>query len=78
LQRPEIRDVRGRGLMVALELKRPSTALIKALQDRRVLTLPAGATGIRFLPSVLIDEAHLDKAVSALADALPGSGSLHS
>jgi acetylornithine/succinyldiaminopimelate/putrescine aminotransferase len=70
--------VRGRGLMVALELKRPSTALIKALQDRGVLTLPAGATGVRFLPSVLVDEAQLDEAVSALAESLPGSGSLHS
>jgi acetylornithine/LysW-gamma-L-lysine aminotransferase len=70
LQRPEIREVRGRGLMVALELKRPATALIKALQDYGVLTLPAGATGIRFLPSVLIDERQLDEAADVLAVAI--------
>jgi len=70
LQRPEIRDVRGRGLMVALELKRPATALIKALQDRGVLTLPAGATGIRFLPSVLIEERQLEEAADVLAAAI--------
>jgi len=70
LQRPEIREVRGRGLMVALELKRPATALIKALQDRGVLTLPAGATGIRFLPSVLIDERQLGEAADVLAGAI--------
>lgn len=69
LRRPGIREVRGRGLMLALELKRPSTPLIRALQDRGVLTLPAGATGIRFLPSVLIDEAQLDKALDGLAAA---------
>ena len=70
LQRPEIRDVRGRGLMVALELKRPATALVKALQDRGVLTLPAGATGIRFLPSVLINERQLEEAADVLAAAI--------
>src|SRR6266849_10144677 len=70
LRRPEIREVRGRGLMVAVELKRPATALIKALQDRGVLTLPAGATGIRFLPSVLIDERQLEEATDVLAVAI--------
>jgi acetylornithine/succinyldiaminopimelate/putrescine aminotransferase len=70
LQRPEIREVRGRGLMVALELKRPATTLIKALQDRGVLTLPAGATGIRFLPSVLIDKRQLEEAADVLAGAI--------
>ncbi len=70
LQRPEIREVRGRGLMVAVELKRPATALIKALQDRGVLTLPAGATGIRFLPSVMIDERQLEEAADVLAVAI--------
>ena len=76
LQRPEIREVRGRGLMVALELKRPATALIKALQDRGVLTLPAGATGIRFLPSVLIDERQLEEATDVLAVAIAAGGDL--
>jgi acetylornithine/LysW-gamma-L-lysine aminotransferase len=76
LQRPEIREVRGRGLMVALELKRPATALIKALQDRGVLTLPAGATGIRFLPSVLIDERQLEEATDVLAVAIADGGDL--
>jgi acetylornithine/succinyldiaminopimelate/putrescine aminotransferase len=62
--------------MVALELKRPATALIKALQDRGVLTLPAGATGIRFLPSVLIDERQLEEATDVLALAIADGGDL--
>jgi acetylornithine/LysW-gamma-L-lysine aminotransferase len=73
LERPGIREVRGRGLMVAVELKRPATGVIKALQDRGILTLPAGATGIRFLPSVLIEEQQLDEAVDILAAALSDS-----
>jgi acetylornithine/succinyldiaminopimelate/putrescine aminotransferase len=56
--------------MVAVELKRPATGVIKALQDRGILTLPAGATAIRFLPSVLTEEQQLDEAVDTLAAAL--------
>jgi LysW-gamma-L-lysine/LysW-L-ornithine aminotransferase len=67
---PEIRDVRGRGLMIALELKRPATPVIKALQDDGVLTLPAGATIVRILPSLLLDREQADLAVAAIARAI--------
>lgn len=64
---PEVREARGRGLMLALELKRPVTPVIKALQERGVLTLPAGATVIRFLPALLLEREHVDEALQALA-----------
>ncbi|MFN2568235.1 MAG: aspartate aminotransferase family protein [Candidatus Dormibacteria bacterium] len=70
LAMPEIREVRGRGLMLALELKRPATPVIRALQERGVLTLPAGTTSIRFLPPLLIEGSHVDEAVSAVGDAI--------
>ncbi len=63
---PDVREARGRGLMLAVELKRPVTPVIKALQERSVLTLPAGATVIRFLPSLFIERDHVDEAVQAL------------
>jgi len=66
----DIREVRGRGLMLALELKRPATPVIRALQERGVLTLPAGTTAIRFLPPLLIERDELDEAVSAVGDAI--------
>src|ERR1700737_1250855 len=54
----QISEVRGRGLLLAVELKKPATPVIKAMQEREVLVLPAGGTVIRFLPSFLIEEAH--------------------
>jgi acetylornithine/LysW-gamma-L-lysine aminotransferase len=65
-----IREVRGRGLMLAVELKKPATPVIRAMQDRGVLALPGGGTVIRFLPSILIDQTQLDEGVEVLAAAL--------
>src|SRR5205807_9416159 len=66
----QIREVRGRGLLLAVELKKPATPVIKAMQDRGVLVLPAGGTVIRFLPSILIEDAQLDEGIDVLAEAL--------
>src|SRR6266568_57929 len=70
LRLPQIREVRGRGMMQAVELKKPATPVIKAMQDRGVLVLPAGGTVIRFLPSILIQDDQLAEGISALAEGL--------
>ncbi len=70
----QVREVRGRGLMLAVELKKPATPVIKAMQERGVLALPGGGTVIRFLPSILIDDAQLDEGVEVLADAVRRAG----
>src|SRR5438477_3559627 len=74
LRMPQIREVRGRGLMLAVELKKPVTPVIKAMQDLGVLVLPGGGTVIRFLPSILIQDDQLDEGIAALAEALRHTG----
>ena len=71
---PQIREVRGRGVMQAVELKKPATPVIKAMQEAGVLVLPAGGTVIRFLPSILIQDAQIDQGIAALAEALREAG----
>ena len=66
----QIREVRGRGLLLAVELKKPATPVIKAMQEHGVLVLPAGGTVIRFLPSILIEDAQLDEGIEVLAEAI--------
>lgn len=70
----QVREVRGRGLMLAVELKKPATPVIKAMQERGVLVLPAGGTVIRFLPSILIEDAQLDEGISVLGEAVTRAG----
>src|SRR5438105_530406 len=70
LNLPQVREVRGRGLMLAVELKKPATPVIKAMQERGVLVLPGGSTVIRFLPSILIESDEVDQGLEALVDAI--------
>jgi acetylornithine/LysW-gamma-L-lysine aminotransferase len=60
---PRIRQVRGLGLMVAVELKGKAGPFLAALAERGVLALSAGATVIRYLPPLVISAADLDAVV---------------
>ena len=57
---PLIREVRGLGLMVGIELKRRAGSYLAALMERGVLALSAGATVMRFLPPLVITRDELE------------------
>lgn len=64
---PKIREVRGLGLMVGLELKEKAAPYIERLEkEHRVLTLQAGPTVIRFLPPLVIEKSDLERVVEAV------------
>ncbi|PZA05904.1 MULTISPECIES: [LysW]-aminoadipate semialdehyde transaminase LysJ [unclassified Meiothermus] len=64
---PKVREVRGLGLMVGLELKEKSAPYITRLErEHRVLTLAAGPTVIRFLPPLVISKEDLERVVEAV------------
>ena len=64
------RQVRGRGLMVGLELRGRVTPVLKALQERGVLALPAGLNTLRLLPPLIIAREQLSVVADAIAAAL--------
>ena len=67
----EVRDVRGEGLMIGVEVKRGANRYLKQLaMDHRILALPAGRTVIRLLPPLTITESEADQVVEALTDLL--------
>uniref|UniRef100_H5SNC0 [LysW]-aminoadipate semialdehyde transaminase n=1 Tax=uncultured Deinococcota bacterium TaxID=179882 RepID=H5SNC0_9DEIN len=64
---PKIREVRGMGLMVGLELKEKAAPYIARLEkEHRVLALQAGPTVIRFLPPLVIEKEDLERVVEAV------------
>ena len=67
---PRIREVRGLGLLCAIELKENAGPTIRSLQDRGVLALGAGPTVVRFLPPLVINAAQIDQVLAATRDAL--------
>lgn len=67
---PVIREVRGLGLMIGIELKSKSAPYIAALGEAGVIALPAGMSVIRLLPPLVINGAQLETVLGALQDVL--------
>ena len=67
---PLIREVRGMGLMVGIELKQKVAPYLKALQDHNILALNAGMTVLRLLPPLVISYDQIDRLVNALEEVL--------
>jgi acetylornithine/LysW-gamma-L-lysine aminotransferase len=73
---PRIREVRGLGLMIGIELKQKAGPIAQAMLMEGVLVLLAGTTVLRFLPPLVITRQEIDSVVSALVKVLsaaPGS-----
>ncbi len=65
-----IRDVRGLGLMVGIEMKQKVAPYLKVLQEKRIIALNAGMTVIRLLPPLVITYEQIDHLVETLAEVL--------
>lgn len=65
-----IREIRGLGLLVGVELKENASTALRALQDEGVLALGAGPTVVRFLPPLVITREEIDRVLAASAKAL--------
>jgi acetylornithine/LysW-gamma-L-lysine aminotransferase len=70
IQSPNIRDVRGMGLMVGIEMKQKVTPYIKTLQEKKIIALNAGMTVIRLLPPLVITYDQIDHLVNVLTEVL--------
>lgn len=70
IEAPVIREVRGLGLMVGIELRRRVRSYLVALIEQGVLALPAGSTVLRLLPPLIISREKLDVVLSAIEEVL--------
>ena len=65
-----VRQVRGRGLMIGLELRGRVTPILKALQEQGLLALPAGLNTLRLLPPLIINREQLSVVAGAIESVL--------
>jgi len=70
LQSPLIREVRGRGLLIGIELKKRAQPYLEALCERGILALPAGPNVLRLLPPLVITQEQLDQVIDVIAELL--------
>jgi acetylornithine/LysW-gamma-L-lysine aminotransferase len=65
-----VREVRGLGLMVGVELRVRVQPLLRMLEARGVLALQAGPTVLRLLPPLVVSDEEIDRAVDEIATVL--------
>ncbi|WP_287588680.1 aspartate aminotransferase family protein [Candidatus Borrarchaeum sp.] len=61
-----IRDVRGTGLMIGVELRFDCRDILLGALERGILILSAGRNVLRFLPPLVIKEEHIDYVIDTL------------
>ena len=65
-----IKEVRGRGLILGLQLNSDPTPVITAARERGLLIISAGTNTLRFVPPLIISDAEIDKGMGILEDAM--------
>lgn len=66
LSKEIIREVRGMGLMLAVETRRPCLPFVKRLLEQGLLVIPTGINVVRMLPPVNISSSVVDEAIGIL------------
>jgi ornithine--oxo-acid transaminase len=67
---PLIKEVRGRGLLIGVELARPARALSEALLARGVVTKDTRENVLRIAPPLVIEDAEIELLLKTFAEAL--------
>lgn len=75
-RRDDIKEVRGHGLMVAVEFSRDfAPAVVASCLWRGLIINATSQNTIRFLPPLIVGKEHIDSAVRILSEALSETGS---
>jgi len=69
----QVKDVRSKGLLLALDLVPPVGDVLAACRDRGLLALTAGDNALRFAPALIVQESEIDEACGILDQALGGA-----
>jgi acetylornithine aminotransferase/acetylornithine/N-succinyldiaminopimelate aminotransferase len=67
---PAIKEVRGKGCLIGIDLDRPAGQVVDACRDRGLLVLTAGEKILRMTPPLIVDENDADRAVAIVGDVL--------
>lgn len=65
-----ITEVRGKGLILGLQLTQDPTPIVTAARERGLLIITAGQNTLRFVPSLTISKEEIAKGISILEEAI--------
>ncbi len=67
---PQVREIRYKGLMIGIEIRKKVTPVLMELQRNGILALPAGQTVLRLLPPLVITQEQLDSVFDGVISVL--------
>jgi acetylornithine aminotransferase/acetylornithine/N-succinyldiaminopimelate aminotransferase len=70
IKSPVVKEVRGRGLLVGVELTKPAAPVVDACREGGLLVLSAGEKVVRLAPPLIVESGQVQQAVGILKDAL--------
>ncbi|KAF2873241.1 acetylornithine aminotransferas-like protein [Massariosphaeria phaeospora] len=65
-----VTEVRGKGLILGLQLDDPPSSIITAARERGLLVISCGTNTLRFVPPLVITEAEIAEGMAILGDAM--------
>lgn len=65
-----VSEIRGRGLILGLQLTEDPSPIVKAARERGLLVITAGTNTLRFVPSLLVTEEEIAEGLEILGDAI--------
>jgi acetylornithine/N-succinyldiaminopimelate aminotransferase len=71
---PLIKDVRGRGFLIGIELAKPAAPLMDTCRDSGLLVLTAGEKVLRLAPPLVVQPGEIARALDILKDVLGKAG----
>jgi predicted acetylornithine/succinylornithine family transaminase len=71
-RQPMVREVRGRGLLIGIDLTVPVAPIVDRCRDAGLLVLSAGENVLRLAPPLIVDSRDAARALEIIERALPG------
>jgi acetylornithine aminotransferase/acetylornithine/N-succinyldiaminopimelate aminotransferase len=70
---PFVKEVRGKGLILGMELNRDGSSIVKEMLKKKILINCTMGNVLRFLPPLIVTEEEIDRVVKALAEVFESS-----
>jgi acetylornithine/N-succinyldiaminopimelate aminotransferase len=67
---PAVKQVRGRGLMIGIDIDRDAWPVLEAALGRGLLALPAGQKTLRLLPPYIISDSEIEQGLEILRETI--------
>ncbi len=72
IEQNKILDIRGKGLMIGIELDRPCTELVKKALDKKLLINVTADSVVRLLPALITTNAQADEIIAIVSELITG------